>query len=100
MVQMLAASDLAMAERDRYVGRIVDLIDEGRYELEDPEIVGRSVAEATFGSIYLALTRQLRDGGAVVAEEVVPELMCLAVRPYLGPEVAQEELTIPPPPRA
>lgn len=97
MVQMLAAGDLAMAERDRYVRRIVDLIDEGRYELDDPESIGRSVAEATFGAIYLALTRQMHGGREVVAEQVVPELMCLAVRPYLGPEAAREELSMPPP---
>lgn len=101
MIHMLAGSERAMAERDRYVGRIVDLIDDGRLELEDPESIGRSVAEATFGSIYLALTKQLAQGDGVgILDEVVPELMCLAVRPYLGAEAAMEELAIPPPPRA
>jgi hypothetical protein len=31
------------------------------------------------------------------AEDVVPDLMFVAVRPYLGHEAAREELSIPPP---
>jgi AcrR family transcriptional regulator len=99
MLAMLSAGEIAQAHRDRYVRRIVDLIDEGRQELPDPAALGRATAEGVFGSIYQLLARELvgkgRTGGAV---EVVPQLMYTAVRPYLGDEAAREELTIPPPP--
>jgi AcrR family transcriptional regulator len=98
MTQMVTAGELAYAHRDRYVRRIVDLIDEGRTELDDPDALGRAAAEAAFGSVYGLLSKQLRDGGATkTAEEFVPELMYIAVLPYLGPEAAAEELHIPPP---
>ena len=99
MVAMLAAGGLAQAHRDRYVRRIVDLIDEGRQELPDPEALGPTVAETIFGSIYQLLARELSGtGGTGRAEAVVPQLMFIAVRPYLGDEAAREELEISPPP--
>ncbi len=101
MVQMLAAGPLAAAHRDRYVRRIVDLIDEGRSEAADPHSLSRSTAEGILGAIYDFLFKQLRAGaGAVSARDFVPELMCIAVRPYLGHEAAMAELRIPPPPPA
>jgi hypothetical protein len=99
MLAMLAAGDLAQAHRDRYVQGLIDLIDEGRQELSEPEALGRATAEGVFGSIYQFLARELvgegRTGGAV---EVVPQLMYIAVRPYLGDDAAREELAMPPPP--
>ena len=98
MVQMLVVGDLAQAYRDRHLGRIVDLIDEGRQELDDPESLTRDVAVGVFGSIYQSLLKQTygrRDLGS--PETFVPDLMYIAVRPYVGHEVAREELTIPPP---
>jgi len=97
MLQMARPGDSTAAHRDRYVRRIVDLIDEGRNELDDPDSVGRGVAEGVLGSIYETLTRRLADGrGTGTAEAYVPELMFIAVRPYLGHEIAKEELSIPP----
>ena len=99
MIAILEIGELAQAHRDRYVRRLVDIIDEGRGELADPSAVSRSAAEGVFGSIYRLLSRELVGKGRTGrAEEAVPELMYLAVRPYLGEEAAREELTIPPPP--
>jgi AcrR family transcriptional regulator len=99
MIQMLGVGDLAQAYRDRILGRIVDLIDEGRQELEDPESMSREVAVAIFGSIYQSLLKDVR-GRAEPApvESFVPQLMYIAVRPYLGHDVACEELLLPAPP--
>jgi hypothetical protein len=61
--------------------------------------MGRGVAEGVIGSIYGLLVKELQDGdGVAAAEGYVPEMMYLAVRPYLGHDVAREELSIPPPP--
>jgi AcrR family transcriptional regulator len=98
MFQMLRAGDAVQAYRDRYMGRIVDLIDAGRQELDDPDSLDRSTAEGVFGSIYESMIRaQQRGNGTTSALETVPEMMYIAVRPYLGQEAAHEELSIAPP---
>ena len=94
-------SELVGASRDRAFQRLIDLIDAGRQEMDDPDSLGRGVAEGVLGSIYETLVRRMSHGeGTTSAETFVPEMMYLAVRPYLGQEVAQEELAIPPPPEA
>jgi AcrR family transcriptional regulator len=99
VIQILSAGDMALAERDRYHQLLVSLVDAGRQELDDPDSVPRSVAEGVVGSIQALMVREVgARGGAAAALDFVPELMYLAVRPYLGHEVAREELTIPPPP--
>ena len=101
VVQVLSAGPMALAQRDAYLQKLVELVDDGRRELEDPDSMGRSVAEGVIGSIF---ERMLGDvsgrGGVMEAESLVPELMYIAVRPYLGHEVAQEERTIPRPPES
>jgi hypothetical protein len=92
-LQMREGSDMAQALRDNYLQRIVDMVDEGRGELDNPDSIGRGVAEGVCGSVYGYLMRELQSGaGTRSAEDMVPELMYIAVRPYLGPEVALEEL--------
>lgn len=98
VVPALAVSDRVAADRDRAFQRVVDILDDGRKEMDDPDSAGRHLAEATLGSIYDTLMRQMTEGkGSANAEPFIPELMYLAVRPYLGHEVATEELTIPAP---
>jgi hypothetical protein len=101
MIQMLGVGDMAQAYRDRYLGQIVDLIDEGRQELPNPESMSRDVASGVFGSVYQFLLRELQGRREpVTAESFVPQLMYIAVRPYLGHDVAVEELTLEAPPAA
>lgn len=97
-IEMMQVGPVAQAHREAQLHRMVDLIDAGRQELDDPDSVGRGVAEATFGSIYTISLRRIEEGHTDDIDSFVPELMYVAVRPYLGHEVAQEELTIPPPP--
>lgn len=99
MIQMLGAGEMAQAQRDLFVARIVDLIDAGRQELDEPNSIGRGVAEGVLGSIYETLAKEIQQGrGTRSATDYVPQLMYIAVRPYLGHEAALEELEIPPPP--
>lgn len=101
VVQMLAAGSMAEARRAGMMDPIVDLIDSGRQELADPDSVGRGVAEGVLGSIYELVFRDLVSGlGTGSAEKIVPQLMYVAVRPYVGHEVAREELVMPAPPEA
>ena len=97
-IEMLEAGEEAQVYRDRYVQRIVDLIDEGRSRLPDPDAIGREVALAAFGSIYEFLTRKFLQGeDPWTLDRYVPDLMHLAVQPYLGADAARAELSIPPP---
>ncbi len=98
-IQMFEAGQMAQVERESQLHEMVDLIDAGRGELDDPDSIGRGVAEGVLGSVYGSLVREIKAGrGTRAAEDFVPELMYVAVRPYLGHEVAREELTIPAPP--
>jgi AcrR family transcriptional regulator len=100
-LHVLAAGDLAQVHREQQLQQWVDLIDLGRQELEDPDSMGRGVAEGVLGAINALLVKELEKGqGTTGLEQFVPELMYVAVRPYLGHEIAKEELEIPPPPAA
>jgi AcrR family transcriptional regulator len=94
---MFAAGDVAQAHRERHLRRLTALIDAGREEMEDPNSLSPAVAEGVVGSIYALCTRKLAAGEAASVVALVPELMYVAVRPYLGDDAAREELAIPPP---
>lgn len=97
-VETMMAGEFAVARREATLRRFVDLIDAGREQAEDPEPASRAMAEGVVGGILGMLSKNLRRGTRARPEDFVPELMFLAVRPYLGIEAAREELTIPPPP--
>jgi AcrR family transcriptional regulator len=94
---MFAAGDYAQARRERHLRRLAAMIDAGREELEDPAALSPAIAEAALGSIYALCTKRLAAGEADSIEALVPELMYVAVRPYLGERLAREELSVPPP---
>jgi AcrR family transcriptional regulator len=97
-VGMLWSSELAQARREAGFQNFVDLVDAGKEVAEDPDSIPPFTAEGVIGSIAEMLTRRLSQG-EVHLYELVPQLMSIAVRPYLGEEAAAKELTIPPPPR-
>jgi AcrR family transcriptional regulator len=96
-IAMFQAGPMAQVIRERQLHGMVDLIDAGRRQLDDPDSLGRGVAEAVLGSIYQTLVAEIQQGTKASAEAFVPELMYIAVRPYLGHEAAVEELSRPPP---
>jgi hypothetical protein len=86
---------MAQVFRDNYVERIIDLIDAGREELDDPDSISRDVAAGVFGSIYEFLVKQFHDDADIgKLDQYIPDLMYLAVRPYVGHEAALEELNM------
>ena len=100
LVHIPGAGEVAQAYRERLLQRMVDLVDLGRQELDDPDSVSREVAERIVGTIYARVFQDVQDPWSMSAlEDRVPALMCLVVRPYLGDAEALEELTIPPPPQ-
>jgi len=95
-VVLLFAGEMAQARREAAFGEFVDMIDAGRELARDPDAVPPYTAEGVIGSYVGIMTKRLGRGG-VDPRGMVPELMYIAVRPYLGEEAARRELTVPPP---
>jgi len=96
-IQLRPGAEMVQARRDAYLQRLVDLVDAGRAELEAPDSLSRGVAEYVLGAVYTLMLKRLREGGGTdAARSLVPELMYIAVRPYVGHEAAEEELRIAP----
>jgi AcrR family transcriptional regulator len=91
-VEVLAAGDAARARRDMTMRVIASLIDAGRREMEDPESVPRTTAEALAGSAYGQIYAKVVRGDTDELPALIPQLMSAAVMPYLGVEAALEEL--------
>lgn len=92
-VEVLAAGDAARARRDMTMRVIASLIDAGRQEMEDPEAVPHTTAEALAGSAYGQIYSRVVRGDVDELPELVPQLMSAAVMPYLGIEAAMLELS-------
>jgi AcrR family transcriptional regulator len=92
-VEVLAAGDAARARRDMTMRVLASLIDAGRKEMDDPESVPHTTAEALAGSAYGQLYAKVVRGDTDNLQALVPQLMSAAVMPYLGVEAALEELS-------
>ena len=92
-VEVLAAGDAARARRDMTMRVIASLIDAGRKEMDDPESVPHTTAEALAGSAYGQVYAKVVRGDTDELPALVPQLMSAAVMPYLGVEAALAELT-------
>jgi AcrR family transcriptional regulator len=92
-VEVLASGDAARARRDMTMRVIASLIDAGRNEMEDPEAVPHTTAEALAGSAYGQIYSRVVRGEADALPALIPQLMSAAVMPYLGVEAALEELS-------
>lgn len=94
-VEALNAGDRGAALIDSTLDLFVELVHAGRFELEDPDSVPRTTAEAAVGSIWNLLVSRIRSGRLDGEEEVVPQLMFFAIMPYKGEAAARAELGRP-----
>ena len=92
-IEVLAAGDAARARRDMTMRVLASLIDAGRNEMEDPEAVPHTTAEALAGAAYGQVYSKVVRGAAGDLPQLVPQLMSAAVLPYLGMEAAMAELS-------
>jgi AcrR family transcriptional regulator len=90
-VDALRSGTRARARLDRDVEVLVDLIDRGRQELDDPGSLTRATAEGLAGAVYELISRALSRGGETNLPALLPQLMFLVTRPYLGLETALAE---------
>lgn len=96
VVEVNGAGGRAQSRRDRIMQRLADLLDAGREELEQPGLVSRCTAEVVAGAIYGTILAKVKGGSIERGEEFLPELVYMAVMPYLGSRVAEDELLVQP----
>jgi len=96
LIEVLSAGPRAQLIRDEGMELMFDLIDQGRSAMRDPEMLTRTTAEAIGGAIFNQMHLALERGELDRGEQLIPQLMYTVVLPYLGTEVALEELERPP----
>ncbi|MFL5873389.1 MAG: TetR/AcrR family transcriptional regulator [Solirubrobacterales bacterium] len=94
-----AENEMVRVRREQAFSYGATLIVRGREAAPDPEAVPDMAAMMAVGSIVQLLTHRLQSGGDPEPEAMVKPMMYQAVRPYLGEEVAREELDLPRPQR-
>ena len=96
VVAVNGAGSRAQARRDRILRRLADLLDAGREELDDRPMTSRRSAEFAAGAIYGMTLSKIEAGSVGRGEEFLPELIYMAVMPYLGARAAEDELLVEP----
>jgi AcrR family transcriptional regulator len=97
-VEVWFAGERAKLLREEAMRELFHLIDQGRRERGDDRL-SPLTAEFVGSSVYLRLQVLIERGEIEKLETEVPELLYVVVLPYLGHEVAEEELRMPPPER-
>jgi AcrR family transcriptional regulator len=96
VVEVNGTGNGAQARRDRILQRLADILDSGREELEKPDSVSRCTAEIVAGAIYGTVLGRIESGYIERGEDFLPELVYMAVMPYLGSRAAEDELLVQP----
>lgn len=94
VVEVNGAGSGAGVRRDRILQKIADIVDGGRKELEKPGSVSRCTAEIVAGAIYGTMLAKIESGWVERGDDFLPELVYMAVMPYLGSRAAEDELLV------
>lgn len=97
LLEVLWAGEMTSALRDNLFRSYIEMVDAGREVAPDPGAIPAYTAEGVVGSITQVVVRNMGKPGGGDLLSQVPEMMYLAVKPYLGEEAARRELTIAPP---
>ncbi len=97
-IEVLAAGRAARARRDMTLNSLASMIDAGRSEMADPDLIPRLTAEALAGAVYYQINAKIAAGAHSELLSLVPELISNIALPYLGPEVALADLSSALPP--
>jgi hypothetical protein len=90
--EVLRSGADALAGLDRDFDALTDLVDRGRFELDDPHSLTRATAEDLAGAVYgLISMRLIRGDDGDDLSSLLPQLMFVLTRPYLGRDAAFEE---------
>lgn len=98
LVEARAAGERPRLFVDGILEDLAAQVDRGRAEMAAGGSVGPTTAAALVGGVFNQLYGIVGRRAPLPPEGViVPQLMYAIVLPYLGPAVAREELTMPPP---
>jgi AcrR family transcriptional regulator len=96
LLETLWAGEMTSALRDDLFRAYINMVDAGRKVSPDPAAIPAFTAEGVVGAITQVVVKYVGTQGQGDLASQVPEMMYLAVRPYLGEEAARKELAIPP----
>jgi AcrR family transcriptional regulator len=91
-VEVLELGEDGRARLEAMIGELAEMVDAGRLEAANAAQIPPSTAEGIVGGSYHRLLRAMRTEREPNPEPLVSELVSFAVIPYLGIDVAQEEL--------
>jgi AcrR family transcriptional regulator len=96
ILETLSAGEALQLRREATLRKLAQHVDRGRQLLENPNAVSPAFAGAIVGAISEILVRRLAEGRELAeVVDLVPEVMYIAIRPYVDGEEALEELSIP-----
>jgi AcrR family transcriptional regulator len=97
LVEVNGIGQAARAHRDETLRGLAELIDQGRDERgEPPRRVSLCSAEVAAGAIYRMILDRVEGGAVERGEDFLPELVYVAVMPYMGAAIAEQELQVEP----
>ncbi len=96
ILEVLGAGEAAQLQREHLMRTLAVYFDRGRKQLDRDRHVSPTFAAAIVGAISEMLIRRLVEGGDLSdVVDLVPELMYIAVRPFVDGDEAMEELRLP-----
>ena len=96
VVEVNGAGSGAGRRRDRMLQGLAEIVDGGRGEAREGRPVSRCTAEIAAGAIYGTVLGRIEAGSVERGEDFLPELVYMAVLPYLGSRAAEDELLVQP----
>jgi hypothetical protein len=88
--------DDSIRRRSEVLSGLAELLDDGRGDGERPGAMSGATAEIAAGAVYSILLAKIADGSIERGEEFLPQLVYMAVMPYLGTRTAEDELAVQP----
>ena len=96
VIEVRRAGERAVVSMGEAFEEMFDLLDSGRDERGRTDI-SRATAEAVGGTIFFRMNAAFEQGSMEAVRAKMPEMMYMAVLPYLGAEAAEDELHAAPP---
>jgi AcrR family transcriptional regulator len=91
VIEILAAGENALARRDEVMRAFAQFIEPGREEVPDGVDISELTAQAVVGGIYSILHEEIRQDRVKNLAGLCPDLVYIALAPYIGPEEAAGE---------
>lgn len=96
VVEVRSAGDRAVTLMGEAFEEIFGLLDQGRGERSRQGSISRATAEAVGGAVFTQMYATYEAGSIESVRAKIPEMMYMAVLPYLGAEEAEKELHLSP----